>query len=36
MYENGESVKDIALKLCTNRDYVTRQIKRIKENAETS
>jgi hypothetical protein len=30
MYENGETVKDIALKLCTNRDYVTRQIKRIK------
>jgi hypothetical protein len=33
MYENGETVKDIALKLCTNRDYVTRQIKRIQENA---
>jgi len=29
MHANGETVRDIALKLCTNRDYVTRQIKRI-------
>lgn len=36
MYANGESVKDIATKLYTTRDYVTRQIKRMKENAETS
>ena len=36
MYTNGESVKDIATKLYTTRDYVTRQIKRMRENAETS
>jgi len=29
MHANGEAVKDIALKLLTNRDYVTRQIKRL-------
>jgi len=32
MYENGETIQDIALKLWTNRDYVTRQIKRLKDN----
>ena len=29
MHANGETVRDIALKLCTSRDYVTRQIKRL-------
>jgi len=31
MHANGETVRDIALKLCTNRDYVTRQIKRLND-----